>query len=287
MTIDDEIEEEKRRTYGIVGSPVSHSLSPIMHNAAFTSQGLNAEYLTFEVPKNKLGPEVKKLREMEISGFNVTVPHKESIIQYLDGLDELADRIGAVNTVVNEEGNLVGYNTDGPGAVASLEQSGVDLDKGGTVLILGAGGSARAIGLCMAEIGFDIKIVNRTHERAVKLAGELSETSYVEPIKIDQVKGSLKDISIIVNCTSLGMKGNKGGYPITLDLIEERMAVFDIVYTPIHTPLLQAAMDKGARVIYGYKLLVNQGIRSYELWTARGAPDKIMIRSVLEALKGD
>ncbi len=277
--------DEKTRICGIIGDPVSQSLSPIMHNTAFRSQGLNFIYHTFPVKEDGLGSKIEELRKKDFIGANVTIPFKSTVLRYLDRIDEKALRIGAVNTIVNDNGMLVGYNTDGEGTLRALLSSGVDLRRNGKVLILGAGGSARSIGSALAERGVTLVLTNRTFSKAQDLARDLDVITKVTAVRPEEMGPDMDDIYLVINCTSVGMKGGPPGIPLLPEMITEGMTVFDIVYNPMETPLIMEARKRGSKVIHGYKMLVQQGIGSYELWTKRKAPGQLMEKTVLDRLK--
>ncbi len=276
----------RTRLCAIIGDPVSHSLSPTMHNAAFKAQDLNIFYAAFNVNRNGLGAAVSGAREMNFLGFNVTIPHKVAVMDHLDDIDEKALMIGSVNTVVNRDGELKGYNTDSAGLIDALESCGAVLNSDCRALIIGSGGSARTAGFALAGKGLDLVIMNRTARKAEDLAKPLSKVTDVEAVGPNVSEEQLKDISIVVNCTPVGMTGGPPGSPLRKELIQKEMVVMDMVYTPMSTPLISLALEKGARVIHGYRMLVGQGAASYEIWTGRKAPRDLMESTVIELLGG-
>ncbi len=258
---------------GIFGHPVEHTFSPAMHNAAFDRLGLNWCYLPFHVLPERLGEAVEAIRALGLRGVNVTVPHKEGVIRYLDRVDEEAARIGAVNTVVNEDGVLVGYNTDGKGFVRSLEEADIIIG-GKKIIVLGAGGAARAVCFSLLSAGAsDLLIVNRTLERAKQLADDINAVS-----KAAKATGSLSSTSgydILVNTTSLGLH-NGDPMPIEDSLLNSSLFVCDLIYNPARTHLMCLAEQRGCKTINGLGMLLWQGVLAFNLWTGIMPPVEVM-----------
>jgi len=280
----------KTRICGLIGDPVEHSMSPVMHNAAFSSLGLDYIYLPFRVEKENLARAIDGVRALNIRGLNVTIPHKVAVIPFLDELDPLAERIGAVNTIVNDNGILRGYNTDASGFLKALLQRGIEL-LGKKVVILGAGGASRAISFILSERGADLVILNRQLEMdwAVELASSISRFSGKEAKALEQSKQNLKavleDAEILVNATSVGMSPNINQTPVAKRLLKLGLVVFDVVYNPIKTRLLAEAEEAGAKTIDGIDMLVWQGALAFELWTGLKPPVEIMKAEAVKALK--
>ena len=273
---------------GILGKPLDHTLSPVMHNAGFTASGLNFRYIQLEVSEEQLSDTIENLKERHFRGLNITIPYKSKVMQYLDSIDDLASKIGAVNTIVNNDGVLTGYNTDVDGAIEALKPTGIDVDDNSKkVLILGAGGSARAVCFGLARLGLSLVITNRTNEGAEQLAKELKRNTEASAVLLDEINEIIDEINIIINCTPVGMKGMNNynnSSPISSELLRKNMIVFDIVYNPMETSLLRDAKEVGAKIIYGYEMLVRQGARSFELWTGKPAPMDVMREAVLREL---
>ncbi|OGP92534.1 MAG: shikimate dehydrogenase [Deltaproteobacteria bacterium RBG_16_48_10] len=251
--------DARTELYGIIGNPVRHSLSPAIHNEAFRRMGLNAVYLAFEV--RSLGEAMAGIRELGIRGLSVTVPFKTQILSYLDKIEEMASKIKAVNTLAVEGGNLVGYNTDYCGALESLEEK-VDL-KGKRVILLGAGGAARAIGFGLKRKGCQIAIFNRSKNRAEVLAREL-ECGHHPLSSFKEMEGE-----VLVNATSVGMHPFDPKSPVPKGVLREGMVVMDIVYKPLRTKLLQEAEQQGCVTIDGLEMLARQGAAQLQIWTGR------------------
>jgi 3-dehydroquinate dehydratase/shikimate dehydrogenase len=261
--------------YGVVANPVAHSMSPAIHNAAFAERGVDAVYLPFRV--DDVAEFIPPYRDLPVSGYSVTIPHKEAVIPLLDEVQPLAKRIGAVNTIVDRGGRLCGSNTDWSAAVAAIEsglEEGERLD-GQRVLMIGAGGAARAMAFGLAERGCRLTIANRTHERAVRLAQDVG----CECVPLEEV-GSVP-YDVFVNGTSLGMHPKVEGTPLEAEHLRPGTLVFDTVYNPIETRLLREARAAGCRTVSGLEMFVNQATEQFELWTGQPAPRSTM-RAVVE-----
>ncbi|MEM1562299.1 MAG: shikimate dehydrogenase [Candidatus Bathyarchaeia archaeon] len=272
----------------LIGCPVEHSLSPAMHNAAFQHLGLDYIYVAFNVPPERLGDAVLGIKGLGIYGVNVTMPHKINVIKYLDELDEGARLAGSVNTILNRGEKLVGYTTDGLGALRALRHAGVD-PAGRKVVILGAGGASRAICFALANHVRELIILNRTLERAVKLADELRRVFSFVGVRAGLLSDNvledvLKDTDILINATSVGMKPNINETPVKRELLHGNLTVFDIVYEPLETRLLKEAKSVGARTVDGLWMLVYQGALSFEIWTGAKAPVEVMREAALKRL---
>lgn len=282
----------KTKICGLIGDPVEHSMSPAMHNAAFAASGLDFIYVPFRVEKERLREAIGGLRGLNIRGLNVTIPHKVSVIPFLDGLDELAEKIGAVNTIVNEDGRLTGHNTDAGGFLRALAESGIK-PAGKKVVVLGAGGAARAIAFTLAGNGASPLIMNRKLEFgwAVSLAGQLEQAFNikVEALELSEanLEAALRRADILVNATSVGMSPNRNDTPVPRRLLKAELAVFDVVYNPRKTRLLTEAGAAGAVTISGLEMLVWQGALAFEMWTGRKAPAALMREEALKALGAD
>jgi len=270
----------KTKVYGIIGNPVTHSLSPAMHNAAFAALGENRVYLPFGV--ENVSDAVTGLRALDIAGVSVTIPHKESVLAELDEIDPIAERIGAVNTIaITTCGNrkkLSGTNTDWIGANRALEEK-IDL-KGCRAVILGAGGSARAIGFGLLEAGSSIEICSRTETRGRKLAAVLGC-----PWK-SLAKPELCSGDILINATAVGMSPNDQHSPFSRNALKPFQVVMDIVYVPRRTRLLDDAEQVGCTCVNGLEMLLYQGVAQFELWTGLRAPADVMRAALLRETSG-
>jgi len=266
------------KMYGILGYPVEHTFSPGMHNAAFTKLGMDACYIPFAVHPEKLESAVKAIMPLGLCGVNVTVPHKEKVLAYLDDLSEEARLIGAVNTIEVRDGILIGHNTDGRGFLRSLREDAHFNPKGKTVLFIGSGGAARSIGFSLALAGAK-KIVFRDVD--VKKADALAHDIHVktgatvETIPGDLVAAYAGEADCLINATPLGLKKNDP-MPISKDVITKKHLVCDLVYNPPDTVLLKAAKRQGAKQLSGIGMLLYQGVIAFETWTGKKAPVLVM-----------
>lgn len=280
----------KTKICGLIGDPIEHSVSPVMHNAAFDNLGLDYIYLPFKVMGDNLASAINGLKAINIRGVNVTIPHKVSVIPLLDEIEPLAEKIGAVNTIVNNKGRFKGYNTDAAGFLKAMLESGVE-PKGKKVIIMGAGGASRAISFTLAERRAGIVILNRKLEMdwAVELATSISHFFYTEVRALElndkNLSSVLENADILVNATSVGMHPDINKTPVPPGLLKSELVVFDIVYNPLKTRLLAEAEKAGAKTISGIDMLVWQGALAFELWTKTKAPINIMKAKAIEALK--
>ncbi len=259
------------KIFGVIGNPIKHSLSPIMHNAAFMHLNLNSVFLAFNV--QDIEAAVSGIKTFGICGVGVTIPHKTEIIKYLDKIDETSHAIGAVNTVINKNGLLFGYNTDYEGAIKALSEK-TEL-KGKIAAVLGAGGAARAVVFGLVSSGAETTVINRSIEKGEKLAKDLGASfSRFSDIK----KGKYQ---IIINTTPLGMFPNIDASPLNKKYLEKDTLVMDIVYSPLKTKLLKDAEEIGCETIRGINMLVLQGAAQFELFTGEKAPLDIMKKAAL------
>ena len=269
------------KTYCIIGDPIHHSLSPGMQNAAFAAKGLNCTYIAFRVPEAELKESIESLRSINIAGFNVTSPHKASIMRYLDELEGTAKKAAAVNTVNNIEGIFRGYNTDVHGFIEPLRKRQVDF-RGMYVLLLGAGGAARAVVAALSEQKSIAKVVisNRDVRRAEELANlgaGLGMKCQATPLAGVQDVSPMCDL--IVNATTLGMKNESS--VIDYHHIQKGCIVYDMIYRPLVTDLIENAKYAQASVVYGYEMLIEQGAKAFEIWTGLPAPRDAMKKNLL------
>ncbi|TCS94801.1 shikimate dehydrogenase [Hazenella coriacea] len=273
------------RALGLIGHPVSHSKSPEMMNAALRSLQQPYVYLAHDVAPSVLEEVVRGFR-YTMRGWNVTIPHKVAIIPFLDELDHYAQEIGAVNTVVVREGTCVGYNTDGIGYVRSLQEE-VELELSqARVLIVGAGGAARAVGYALAQVGVkEISIANRTLAKAKALADHLSRFTMTQAVPLDQCRKQVENATLIVNTTSVGMFPHVDEMPISSSWISAEQIMSDLIYHPQETLLLQEAKKRGAFIHTGLGMLVHQAAVAFELWTGQQAPISLMRQILKQSLK--
>lgn len=271
------------KTFCIIGDPINHTLSPLIHNTAFFYLNLNYSYIAFKVSQFDLEDSIHSLKRINAAGFNVTLPHKESIIKYIDGLSEEAKTTGAVNTVNNEDGKFIGYNTDIHGIITPIEERGINLDNA-QILILGAGGSCRAalVALSKKKGIQNINIVNRDQNRLNKVI-ELGKKMGLNcsPLDYNDInllrETSLKS-NLIINTTSIGL--NNESSPLKSNFMMKNAFVFDIIYRPLYTDLLRNAKEAGSNIIFGYEMLIHQAAKSFEIWTKVSAPINAMKKAL-------
>ena len=268
------------KTYAVIGDPIDHSLSPTIHNAAYRELELECTYIAYRVLQGDLATGIESLKKIKIAGFNITIPHKIEMMRYLDNVDITCEKIGAVNTVLNDDGILRGFNTDMDGFLEPIKRKEIPI-KDSKILLLGAGGASRAIVAGFQKEGAgDIIIANRTKENGEKLAefskqiGLNSRSICIEEMNVLDTK-----FDFIVNASSLGLNGEENIIPSKL--MDEQTTVYDIVYKPLKTDLINSAKEKNCKIIYGYEMLLGQAIRSFEIWLDQKAPYEAMKRSIL------
>jgi len=271
----------------LIGNPVEHSMSPKMHNAAFQKLGLDYVYVALRVANDKVKEAIEGIRAFNIKGANVTVPHKIKAMQFLDEIDPTAQKIGAINTILNKDGFLFGTNTDGIGAVRSLKEEGVQL-KGKKIVMIGAGGVARPISYNFAPDASEFIIFDINENTALTLCKELQEKigGTIQGFKSDPTKiaKAVQDAEIFINATPVGMYPKMDESILPINLLRKDLVVFDVVYNPLETKLLKDAKRVGAKAISGVMMLVYQGVAAFELWTGKEAPVSLMKKMVLEGL---
>ncbi|MBN2062459.1 MAG: shikimate dehydrogenase [Deltaproteobacteria bacterium] len=267
--------DQNTSLFGVVGHPLRHSLSPVMHNTAFEVTQLNAVYVAFDAENIK--DFICGVRAFGVRGVSVTIPYKSRVIKMLDELDETAEKIGAVNTIVNRDGRLIGFNTDAIGAFEALEEK-IPV-QGKSCIIIGAGGAARAIGYILKEKGVDLRITNRSRKRGEEFADLLS----CPFIPMDRIEGA--DADIIVNATPVGMFPEVDRCPVPAKTFKKGMIVMDVIYNPLKTRLLSAAESRGCFVINGISMFIRQGAEQFRLWTGLEPPLEEMRQAVLRGLQ--
>jgi len=262
------------QVYGIMGNPVAHSLSPAMHNAAFAELGINCIYVPF--PVTDVSSAMQGFKALGIQGVSVTIPHKQAVIPYLDSIDPVAEKIGAVNTLQIENNRISGFNTDWQGANRALKL--VTELAGKSVLVLGAGGSARAIGFGLLEENAKVTLASRTPASGQNLAKDLN-CNWLPLAEADTCHAD-----ILINATSVGMQPNQDQSPIAAKALSQFNVVMDIVYAPLRTKLLKEAEIAGCTTISGTEMLLYQGVHQFELWTGHEAPVDSMKKQLLMAI---
>ncbi|PSQ12584.1 shikimate dehydrogenase [Halobacteriales archaeon QS_5_70_15] len=264
--------------FGLLGNPVGHSLSPPMHEAAYEELGMDARYVTFEPERDALPAALEGAAALGIAGLNVTIPFKEDVLELaLVEPDDLARRIGAVNAVDLSTDPPTGHNTDAEGVIRAFERHDVPLE--GTAVVVGAGGAGRAVAFALADAGMDVRIANRTVERAEELAADVGDAT-AHPLP--DLSDLLADASVLVNATSVGME--EEATPVPADALHGGLAVLDAVYRPVETRLLRDADAAGATTVDGAWMLLYQGIAAFERWTGREAPVEAMNRALRSRL---
>ncbi|MCY3825796.1 MAG: shikimate dehydrogenase [Candidatus Dadabacteria bacterium] len=270
------------RIYGIFGHPVSQSLSPAMHNAAFEHLGLDCVYLAFDVDPRNIDKAVNSIRNLGLCGVNVTIPHKQSVMAGLDEIAPEASMVGAVNTIVNEDGRLKGYNTDVSGVLRALHSELEFVPQDKNILIVGAGGASRAVIVAMCTGGArSIAIANRTYFKAQELSEEFSprfgDVGFsAAPLEdAARVAQMMEQTDIVINCSSAGM-GDIEPLRLPLDLLDENCVVYDLVYKPAVTPLVRDSKALGLKAESGLGMLLYQGVDAFEIWTGENAPVEVM-----------
>lgn len=275
------------KIYAVIGDPIAQSLSPQLHNGLFKEVGVDALYLPIAVNSENLENLVQGFRVMNFGGFNITKPHKMEIIKYLDELDPLAQKIGAVNTVVYRDGKMKGYNTDGFGFIKSIENKIVGQSKEDlNILILGCGGAVKSVAMALADWGINkVTIANRTLAKAETLAAQINDNwpgkALAIAMETEQLKKAAGAAAIIVNGTSLGMADTVTLTPLPKSLLTKERLVYDMIYSPAVTQLMKDAKEVGAQTENGLEMLLYQGLRAFELWTGI-FPDPQLGKSLLE-----
>lgn len=266
---------------GIFGYPIEHTLSPVMHNAAFENLGLDYCYVPFLVLPDDLPYAVKSIRALNLRGVNITIPHKEKVMPLLDEIKEEASIIGAVNTIVNTNGKLTGYNTDGIGFIQSLTEKNISLE-GKDILIIGAGGAARAIGYYISQKAKSLAISGRTQYKVENLVKDLNRFNKNKNVISLEDVTDIKKYHMIINTTPLGLKGNDP-LPLDIGLLRKDQIVYDLIYKK--TPLIQKATEKGCLTLDGSEMLIWQGALSFEIWTGKKPDIAVMRSSLLAAIR--
>jgi shikimate dehydrogenase len=286
----------KTRILGVFGFPVEHSLSPAMHNAAIAALGLNYLYIPFSVLPEDIGPAIRSVVSLGIIGVNLTIPHKERVLPFLDRIAPEALAVGAVNTVHNDNGQLVGYNTDGEGFAGPLNELGFGL-RGKRAVVLGAGGAARSVVFRLARENAAVTIVNRTLERAERLAEEAriatdfvrggARVSCLDFCDRAGLRDALAGAELLVNTTSVGMSPHDGDLPpIPPQAFHPALFVYDLIYNPRETRLMAEARAAGCRTLNGVRMLAWQGAAAFEIWTGVRPDVRVMETAVEQQLGG-
>jgi len=266
------------KNFAVIGDPVEHSLSPILHNWVFEELGIRANYSKKLITESALPSIIENLRTSKIDGLNVTIPHKVSIMSYLDDISPHASEIGSVNCIMKSGNKIIGNNTDWYGFAKALDKNMINInDK--EVIILGAGGVAKGVIFALKKSGVkEIKLFNRTIEKAQKLASEI-----VKPYSFDKIEESIKMDSIIINCTSVGMKNNNS--PVNVNFLSSLQIIIDTIYTPLQTTLLINAKNAGAQTMNGLDMFIHQGLASLDIWFGEPISDRVNFTDIKNNLE--
>ncbi|MHA2035302.1 MAG: shikimate dehydrogenase [Promethearchaeota archaeon] len=277
----------KTKIFCVIGHPIEHSMSPIMWNPALQDLGLDFAYLAFDIHPKDLEKAIEGIKALGIRGVNVTIPHKETVINYLDEIDPIALKIGAVNTIKNEGGLLKARNTDASGAKKALQDAGCTI-SGKNIVFLGAGGVGRSLAYIMAEESNHIMLTDLVEERAITVANEIKEKMKTDIegklANRDNIEKGLKKADILINATPIGMYPNVEDTPITKDLLHGDLFVFDVVYNPLETRLMKEASEIGCQTLGGLDMLVNQGVLAFEWWTNQNPNRNLMKNKIITFL---
>jgi len=279
----------KSRLCAVIGDPVEHSMSPQIHNSAFQASEIDMVYVAFHVKRGDVGRALEGIRSLGIRGLSVTIPHKVDLIPYLDEIDELSSHVGSINTVVNEGDRLIGYSTDGPGAMRALAAADV-ATAGRSVLLLGSGGAARAVAFSLATSAVppQLAVLGVEEDELELLGSDLAEKTPVNPttqrFSSETLRDAMSHADVVIQATPIGMTPKVDATLVPSDLIQEGQVVFDIVYTPLATRLIQEAKAAGAVTVAGLGMFVHQAAVQFELWTGRDAPIELMTETVRTAL---
>ncbi|MCA1056220.1 shikimate dehydrogenase [Rossellomorea aquimaris] len=273
--------------FGVIGDPIAHSMSPEMHNAAFGELGIRSVYGKFHVTKEDLTDGIKGIKALGLRGCNVTVPHKTAVMPLLDEIDPLAEAIGAVNTVVNREGKLIGYNTDGLGYVEGLKKIVTGELSRKTVLIIGAGGAARAIYYTLASLGVNkIDLTNRSKDKAVDMISSCPASIQSCYLDLQEAEANLINYDVVIQTTSIGMSPNGHQSPLKVGRVKQGAVYSDIIYNPLQTSFLKQAERSGAAIQNGIEMFIHQGALAFEIWTGQKPNIALMRNVVLKQLGG-
>ncbi|MGA1868862.1 MAG: shikimate dehydrogenase [bacterium] len=275
----------------IIGNPVEHSLSPLIHNAAFRECGIDYIYCAFRVIDENLKHAMNGFRALEqLKGLSITIPHKIQIMPYLDWIEGGASFIGSINTVLKEEDKVKGYNTDGSGAMEALKEAGIEINEK-KIVIVGTGGVARGIAFNLLHVHnpHSLAIVGRTPEKVKRLENDLQNLNRapITTSSFDQksLQGEIAQADILIQCTSVGMWPHREDTPLPAEFLHKDLVVFDTIYTPLKTKLIMDAETKGCTVVPGLTMFINQACLQFTLWTKTKAPKAVMYKTALDALK--
>jgi len=261
---------------GVIGNPIEHSISPAMHNAGYAKLGINFCYLAFRVDEANVGDAIRGMRALNIRGLSVTIPHKVQAMEFLDKIDPVAKQIGAINTIVNTNGTLKGYNTDWIGCMQAIEDK--TSIQGKKVVLLGTGGAGRAIAFGLQQKGANVALTGRNAEKAKALASRCNATYF----DVNTLQEALKDADVLIHTTPMGMPPNEGISLVEKKWLHPKLVVHDIVFNPLETQLIKDAKSAGCETVYGYKMLLYQGVEQFRLYTGVEAPIEVMEQALID-----
>ncbi|MFC6331442.1 shikimate dehydrogenase [Paenibacillus septentrionalis] len=276
---------DKKQLFCVIGDPIAQSKSPLMHNRAFQELGLQSAYGAFLVKEDQLEAFIKEARDCHLAGLNVTIPHKLNVMKYLDAIDQDAKELGAVNTIVNDNGRLIGYNTDGIGYVRSLKEEAIASLEHAAIVVIGAGGAARGIvHALLKEKPARIVLVNRSIDKAELLASSLQHNGVIQVCGLEQLQSVCADADVVINTTSVGMYPNEEEQPALGSWLKRGAVASDLIYNPLYTRFVEDAEKHGCMKHGGLGMFIYQGAYAFEYWTGLKAPVQAMREAVMEAL---
>lgn len=271
----------------IIGHPISHSMSPLMHNIALNDLNLDYVYVAFDVTPKNLQYALNGIRALNIRGMNVTIPHKEKVMSYLDSIDPMAQKIGAVNTIKIEDGRIYGKNTDAEGFIRAIEDASIDISEK-DVLLLGSGGAAKAVSYALIQKINKLTILNRTKHKATELANKLKKESevliFAKKLEKTTINDEIQKVDLIINATPVGMHPSQQESILSSNMLNKDLIVFDLIYNPLETKLIKDARKVGCKTINGLDMLISQGALAFEWWTDKKPNTNLMKRKVIEFL---
>ena len=271
----------------IIGHPISHTMSPLMHNIALNDLNLDYVYVAFDVTPKNLRNALNGIRALNIRGINVTIPHKETVLSYLDSIDPIAQKIRAVNTIKLEDGRIYGKNTDAEGFIRAIEDANIDISEM-DVLLLGSGGAAKAVSYALIQKISKLTILNRTKPKATELANKLKKESeipiFTKKLEETTINDEIQKVDLVINATPVGMYPSQQESILSSNMLHQDLIVFDLIYNPIETKLIKDARKVGCKTINGLDMLISQGALAFEWWTDKKPNTNLMKKKVIEFL---
>jgi shikimate dehydrogenase len=271
----------------IIGHPISHSMSPLMHNIALNDLNLDYVYVAFDVTPKNLQYAINGMRALNIRGMNVTIPHKVTVLSYLDSIDPIAQKIGAVNTIKLEDGHIYGKNTDAGGFIRAIEDASIDISEK-DVLLLGSGGAAKAVSYALIQKISKLTILNRTKHNATDLVNKLKKESeipiFAKKLEETTLTDEVQEVDLVINATPVGMYPSQQESILSSNMLQKDLIVFDLIYNPLETKLIKDARKVGCKTINGLDMLISQGALAFEWWTNKKPNTNLMKRKLIEFL---